>query len=114
MGLCGGVCGGDRCMGCAVAGVRGWVRDVRTVQWVRACQNALSIDARLVSSAARLVSVRSACTLSICGSPSAVHPSSALRVSASSHMACREQVATIHNTHYQHRACRLAAYIDYC
>ena len=105
-----GVCGG----------VRGWVRDVRTVQWVRACQNALSIDARLVSSAARLVSVRSACTLSICGSPSAVHPSSALRVSASSHMACREQVATIHtttttyNTHYQHRACRLAAYTDYC
>ena len=65
MGLCGGVCGGDRCMGCAVAGVRGWVRDVRTVQWVRACQNALSIDARLVSSAAKLVRVRSACTLSI-------------------------------------------------
>ena len=94
-GVCGGVCG--------------WVRDMRTVQWVRACKNALSIDARLVSSAARLESVRSACTLSICGSPSAEHPSSALRVSASSHMACREQVATT-DMHYQHRACRLAAY----
>ena len=108
MGLCGGVRGGDRCMGCA-AGCAVWVRDVRTVQRVRACKNALSIDARLVSSAARLESVRSACTLSICGSPSAVHPSSALRVSASSHMACREQVATT-DMHYQHRACRLAAY----